>query len=145
MIDTGTVTVSLLDIFRDSTGQLIGDGIKPETSGWLNQDPNSGVFAPYGVLAFSSGQPRDQTMTYAEQVRSWQTTWRLTYFGASRSQGDLVAGKIRAAVSDILGTISGGYKFTGARWGSLGAMIRDDSTNPSLWSASDTLILMLDA
>lgn len=145
MIDIGTVTVSLLETFRD-TNQLVGDGIKPESSGWLNGDPNSGVFRPYGVLTCSGAQVRDsQAISYAETVRAWQVTWRLSYYGASRSQCDLVAGKIRAAVTDTLGQVAGGYKVTGARWGSLGAMLRDDTINPALWNVSDTLILMLDA
>lgn len=145
MIDIGTLTVSLLDTFRD-TNQLVGDGIKPEGSGWLDGDPNSGVFAPYGVITFGGAQIRDASvLSYAEGVRAWQATWRLTYYGASRSQADLLAGKLRRAVSDLLGQVAGGYKITGARWGSLGAMIRDDSTNPALWSVSDSLILMLDA
>ena len=146
MINIGAETLSVLGTLRESSEQLVGDGIKPEGSGWLNGDANSGVFAPYGVLAFTGAQVRDaQALSYSETVRAWQTTWRITYFGASRSQCDLVAGKIRSAVDQVLGTVAGGYKVTGARWTGLGAVLRDDTLNPALWSASDTLILMCDA
>lgn len=145
MINIGAVTVSVLDVLRASSEQLVGDGVKPDGCGWLNGEPNSGVFAPYTVLGFVSGQQRDDTWRYVEGVRAWSLQWRLAHYGASRAQCDFIADRVRSAVADVVRSQVGDYQVSGARWAALGGVLRDDSVNPALWSASDTLILMLDA
>lgn len=144
MLDTGLVTETFLTVLA-GCGEAVGDAVKPEDCGWLTGDPNSGVFRPYTVVAFAGAQLRDQPQSYAEQIRSWQSTWRLSHYGATRGQADMVAGRMRAQVTSALNVLAGDYKITGARWQGLGPMTRDDSFNPALWSASDSLILMLDA
>ena len=146
MIDIGAVTTQLIETLRTESAQHIGDGIRPEGAGWLDGDPNSGVFAPYAVLAFAGGQPREvQAMTYAESIRAWTTTWRITHFGATRSQCDWTAGQVRAAVAKAMKQTAAGYTITSARWVGLGALVRDDAINPPLWSVADSFVLHLDA
>lgn len=145
MIDTGAVTVALLEALRTASEQQIGDGMRPDQVGWLNGEPNSGVFVPYTVLTVAGAQTRDVPLPYAETIRSWMLTVRLTHYGASRAQADFVATKVRGAVGDLMRESLDGFTVSGGRWPGLGAMVRDDSINPALWSVSDTLILMLDS
>jgi hypothetical protein len=145
VIDTGSVIVDVLDGFRFLSDQQVGDGIRPDGVGWLNGEPNAGVFVPYSVVTVAGATTRDMPLPYEETIKSWQVTFRLTHYGASRAQADFVATKVRGAVSGFMRQSAGGYQVTGARWAGLGAMTRDDSINPPLWSASDTLILMLDS
>lgn len=145
MINMAAATSAVLEALGDDSGQFIGDGVKPELAGWLNGEPNSGVFAPYSVLAFAGGVQRDDTWRYAEAIRAWNLSWRLSHYGASRAQCDFVATRVREAVAALMGSTIAGYRVNGGRWPGLGAMSRDDSINPPLWSVSDTLILMVDA
>jgi len=145
MIDTGSVLVDVLEGFRVLSEQQVGDGIRPENVGWLNGEPNTGVFVPYSVVTIAGATTRDMPLSYDQLVKSWQVTFRLTHYGASRAQTDFVATKVRGAVSGFMRQRAGGFEVTGARWAGLGSMTRDDSINPPLWSVSDTLILMLDS
>lgn len=145
MIDTGGLISGVLSVLRGSSGQQVGDAVRPPDVGWLGGEPNSGVFVPYSVAVVTGATTRDVPLSYADTIRSWQATLRLTHYGASRGQCDYVALLVRSAVQDLLLEQLGAYRVTGARWGGLGSMTRDDSVNPALWSVSDSLILMLDS
>ena len=78
-------------------------------------------------------------------ILSWIVSFRLTHYGASRAQADYAAWKVRSEVGSLVLSTSGEFKVSGIRWPSLGAMTRDDSVNPALWSVSDSLNLMVDS
>ena len=145
MINTGLLTVDVLAVLELTSGQFVGDGVKPDGAGWLGGEPNTGVFAPYSVLAVAGAVTRDVPLSYAETVRSWRVTFRIAHYGASRSQCDFVAFRVRDSVGALLLTQSGDFRVSGAAWSGLGSMTRDDSVNPALWSASDSINLMLDS
>ena len=145
MIDIGKLTDQLVTALAQSSGQAIGDGIRPDGVGWLDGQPNVGVFVPYGVLSFQGAQPRDTTIRFSEQIRAWTTNWRLSYYGGARNQCDWVAARIRDELDNAIGQEFGIYKVTGVGWRSLGAMERNDAIDPPLWSVTDTFILSCDA
>jgi len=143
VIDTGSLTTALVATLAVSSGELVGDGVAPSAGGWSNGQPNVGDYVPYGVLSFQGGNPRDATLRYDQQVKTWVTQWRIGYYGASREQADWVATAIRGAVSDLLGVAGGAYTVKLAEWRSLGALTRTDQVDPPLWSALDALTLQV--
>ena len=145
MIDIGKLTDQLIGSMSQSSGQAIGDGIRPDSVGWMDGQPNTGVFIPYGVMAFQGAVPRDVTIRFSEQIRAWTTTWRLSYYGAARQQCDWVATQIRDTLDNAIGQEFGLYKVTGVSWRSLGSMDRLDEIDPPLWTMTDTFTLSCDA
>lgn len=145
MINTGLLTVDVIAVLVQASGQFIGDGVKPESSGWLGGEPNTGVFAPYSVITVAGAVTRDYPLTYAETIRSWKVTFRLVHYGASRSQCDFVAFQVRNSVGNLLSIQSGDFHVSGSTWSGLGSMSRDDSINPALWNTSDNFTLLLDS
>lgn len=145
IIDIGKLADQLITSMSQASGQAIGDGIRPDNVGWLDGQPNTGIFIPYGVMSFQGAQPRDTTLRFAEQVRAWMTTWRLSYYGASRQQCDWVATQIRNELDNAIGQEFGLYKVTGVSWRGLGPMERMDEIDPPLWATTDTFTLSCDA
>lgn len=145
MIDIGKLADQLISSMGQSSGQAIGDGIRPDNVGWLDGQPNTGVFIPYGVLMFQGATPRDVTLRFSEQIRAWTTNWRLSYYGGARQQCDWVATRIRDTLDNAIGQEFGIYKVTGVSWRSLGAMERHDEIDPPLWSMTDSFTLSCDA
>lgn len=145
MIDIGKLTDQLILTTEQASGQKIGDGIRPDGVGWLDGQPNVGIFIPYAVLSFQGAQPRDVTLRFSEQIRAWTTTWRLSCYGGSRQQCDWAAARVRDSLDNALGQEFGIYKVTMANWRALGAMERHDEIDPPLWSVTDTFTLSCDA
>lgn len=145
MINIGLLTRQVLLALSQESGQLVGDGIAPEGGGWLSGQPNVSAFVPYGVLAFMGATLPDPALRYSEQVRSWDTSWRVSSFGGSREQCDWVAALLREGVDDCIGQEFGEYRVSMASWRSLGAMTRNDSIDPPMWSVSDLFSLRADS
>lgn len=145
MINTGLLTVDVIAMLAQESGQFVGDGVKPENSGWLSGEPNTGVFAPYSVVTVSGAVTRDYPLSYAETIQSWKVSFRLVHYGASRAQCDFVAFQVRNSVGQLLLTQSGDFRVSGATWSGLGSMSRDDSLNPALWNTSDIFTLSLNS
>lgn len=145
MIDVGAVTKLLVATVHQSSGQLVGDGVAPEGGGWLSGQPNVSAFVPYSVVAFQGATLSDPALRYAEQTRSWTTTWRMSSYGGAREQCDWMATLARQAVDKIIKQAAGGYEVTMVMWGSLGPMTRNDAIDPPMWAVSDTFSLRCDA
>ena len=145
MINIGLLTKQVIGTLEQGSKQLVGDGIAPHGGGWLSGQPNVSAFVPYGVVLFSGASLPDPSLRYAEQIRSWETSWRLSSYGGAREQCDWVAALLRGALADCIGEVFGSYKISMAQWRSLGGMTRNDSIDPPMWSVSDTFILRCDA
>lgn len=145
MIDIGALTRCVLVALRQESGQLIGDGVAPEGCGWISGQPNVSAFVPYGVVSFTGASNPDQALRYAEAIRTWDTTWRLSCYGGSREQCDWVAALVRAGVEDCLNQEFGAYRVSYAWWRSLGSMTRSDVTDPPMWSVTDAFVLRCDS
>ena len=145
MIDIGLLTSRILAALSQESGQLVGDGIAPHGGGWLSGQPNVSAFVPYGVLVFQGAVVPDPALRYVDQIRAWETTWRVSSYGGAREQCDWVARLMRNGVNDCLGQVFGQYRVSAARWRSLGPMTRSDQVEPPMWSVSDTFILRCDA
>ena len=145
MIDTGALTDGVLQTLAEASGQLLGDGYKPEKAGWLDGQPNVGVFAPYGVLFFQGGAPRDATLRFEELVRGWSVNFDLSYFGGSRKQCDWVATQFRDKYGVLMRKKFGDYTVMGASLRTIGVMERRDDIDPPLWYVTDRIVLYCDA
>jgi hypothetical protein len=145
VINIGKLTVEVLAVLGQKSGQLVGDGVAPHGGGWLSGQPNVSAFVPYGVVIFTGAQLPDPAWAYSEQVRAWETSWRVSSYGGSREQCDWVAALLRDAVGGCINQRFDSYKVSMAQWRSLGAMTRDDSIDPPMWSVSDTFTLRCDA
>lgn len=145
MIDLGKLTDQLLISMAQASQQKLGDGIRPDGVGWLDGQPNVGIFIPYGVLSFQGAVTRDPTLRFEQSVRAWMTNWRISYYGGSRQQCDWVAAKFRDTLDNAIGQEFGIYKVTAAGWKSLGSMERHDDIDPPMWSSTDTFTLSCDA
>jgi len=145
VINIGQLTSQVVMALAEESNQLVGDGIAPDGGGWLSGQPNVSAFVPYGVVVFTGATLSDPALRYAEQIRSWETGWRLSSFGGSREQCDWVAALVRNALDDCIGQEFGAYRVTMAQWRSLGPMTRNDSVDPPMWSVSDTFTLRCDA
>lgn len=143
MIDTGTMTDTLLlRLTGTPASLLIGDGVAPTAGGWGTGAPNVGTFTPYTVLAFEGAIPTNPEVARAEP--DWETRWQLRHYAGSRDQGDWQALRARERVVSALQVIFGvnvQYKIAALRWNSLGAMQRNDTTDPPYWQASDVVVL----
>lgn len=145
MIDIGQLTAQVVMALGSESGQLVGDGIAPQGGGWLSGQPNVSAFVPYGVLLFQGALTADPALRYREQVRAWNTTWRVSSFGGSREQCDWIAALMREGLDDCIGQEFGAYRVSMASWVSLGAMTRSDAIDPPMWTVSDTFTLRCDA
>ncbi len=145
MIDIGQLTSQVVMALGSESRQLVGDGIAPQGGGWLSGQPNVSAFVPYGVVLFQGASLADPALRYAEQVRAWETQWRVSSYGGSREQCDWVATLMREGVDDCIGQVFGAYRVSMASWRSLGSMNRSDAIDPPLWSVSDSFTLRCDA
>lgn len=145
MIDIGALTAQVVMALASESRQLVGDGIAPAGGGWLSGQPNVSAFVPYGVVLFQGASLPDPALRYSQQIRSWETQWRVSSYGGSRVQCDWVATLMREGVDDCIGQEFGGYRVSTAMWRSLGPMNRSDAVDPPMWNVSDSFTLRCDA
>jgi hypothetical protein len=130
-----------------SAGAAVGDARKPETGvGWIGE-PNApgNEYTPYLVLtplaAVTSDGPFD----------SPQADWRLPYqiqaFGVSRQQCEWMADQARSLLGaqrgQVLALGSASYKTQQVRTESIGAVQRQDSTDPATFTQADVVSVWL--
>ena len=137
-----SVTVALG--FTVGSEPLVGDGVAPVDGGWVNGQPDSGVFRPYSVLVDAGSSPRAADLALSFPG-AWTCGWSVRSFGGSRKQCDWMATRARAAVDGMGRTVFGEDPWTviGTEWSSLGSVVRIDSTNPPFWQVYDTLSLIV--
>jgi len=122
----------------------VGDGIAPVNGGWSKGEPNTGDYVPYAVVAFSGARPRTPELSLSKAEEAWVTTFQLRYHAASRQQTDWTAMACRGAVNALLRSLvvaDETFAVTWVEWQSLGAVVRNDSVDPPIWSSTDSVIL----
>ena len=139
MIDHGALTRLLLDHLGGIV-QHVGDGVAPYEGGWMEGQPNSGVFVPYVVLVSQGAMPKVVTMCNSYD---WDVSWSLRSFGGSRRQCDWIATQVREAMEGIAKEVFGAdpYEVRNLMWGSLGAVQRIDTVDPPFWQVFDSFSL----
>src|SRR5512139_649642 len=138
MIDTGAMTQKVLDALGNAS-LLVGDGVAPDTGGWITGSPNVDGFLAYTTVGFDGGTPAMPDVTTSTD---WELTFSLRHFGGSRAQCDFQAKAARTAVTAVRHAVVGDYTIIGVRWASLGPMSRNDQVDPPYWSAYDYVVLM---
>lgn len=147
MLDVGAMTDLLLGLLTSdgvNADLLVGDGVAPLEGGWTTGTPNTGGFVPYVVLGFEGAMPTNSDLAYADP--EWTTRWSMRHYGATREQADWIATAARTRILGALqlpfGTVDP-FRSIGINWSSLGAMQRNDATDPPYWSSSDNLNLVV--
>lgn len=146
----GPLTDAILDHLEaaldTALGILVGDGIAPVGGGWSGGQPGEGDFVPYVVL---STMPASKGFT--DPVPGGDTSWRAGYslrcVGALRSQCDWVADKSRQAMvlyKPKTIDLDGDWRVLKTSYDTLGAVTRNDSTDPPYWELLDTATLWLE-
>lgn len=147
MINVGALTDLVLDYLRDTTQQLVGDSLAPDGGGWLNGQPNSGVFVPYITLNGQGATQKFSSLdTLETAILSWEATYRLHGHGGSRSQADWIAHMGRTACVGMTGLFFGddnvgdlnSYRIIATDLKSVSPTTRNMSVDPPIWTVVDT-------
>jgi hypothetical protein len=144
MLDTGATTQLVIDTIGTISDLFVGDGIAPAEGGWSLGQPNTGEFVPYAVVAFMGARPRTPELTMVKQEAAWLASFQLRYHGGSRAQVDWTGNACRRAVDSLLkATVITDvfYEIAWVEWQSLGGVMRNDSVDPPIWNATDSLTL----
>lgn len=147
----GVLTDFLLDKLATeltAPGILVGDGIAPEAGGWTGGQPGEGNFAPYVVLNTGPASKQGTRETLGNESTSWAATYTTRHVGALRQQADWAADKVRRVLNDFrlkAIDLDGDWRIMRTEYQQLGAVIRNDSTDPAYWEITDSLTLWLEA
>lgn len=114
-------------------GLLMGDNVAPEEGGWVDGQPQSGLFRPYSVLMLGQSSPSEDLCEPSE----WRVQFSLRHYGGSRRQ--LSAQANRARIEMILPWVGTSYVSMHSHLPSLGSVQRVDSVDPPYWQIYDAL------
>lgn len=144
-IDRAALTKHVFDTLKDNVADvLFGRGIAPPSGGWPEGKPHTGAWVDYAVLktgAATTPAPGAPEAIGRPRV-SWLAAYQVTSHGTSDSDVDDLAQKIR----DVIPRLHGPVELDGVDWEidqvlvpRLGAVERDDSTEPAHWRVTDDL------
>jgi len=145
----GPLTDALLAHLQGSLADVleVGDGIAPPGAGWPQQ-PQTGDYTPYCVLGTEDAVLRQSPPDLAQAMGSWACGYRLTHYGAARSQADDNADMARQATLDFAGgTITLGehsWALTAVRYSRLGGFAPVENEDPPVWSGRDVFAVWID-
>lgn len=149
MLDHGLLTDLVIARLAEMTATLapsaslppVGDGVAPDSGGWIDGQPGSGVFRPYSVVVSGGAAPRYQDLSSFEP--DWAVGYSIRSFGGSRKQCDWMATLCRRSMASMVRMDVGGWSVIGIEWGSWGPVSRSDATSPPFWQVFDTVTLVL--
>lgn len=117
---------------------LMGDNLAPAEGGWVNGQPQSGLFKPYTVLMLMQSSPTDG---FCEPPKEWVTQFSVRHYGASRAQLSRQANTARVAL--LVPWVDGQWRSMRMHWESFGSVQRVDSTDPPFWQCYDALTVQV--
>lgn len=124
---------------------LIGDAVKPEGGGWPGGQPGQSLFVPYvDVQTGPASRPRDQPDALRQGHTTWVMIYTLTCYGGARKQADWAADQVRAiAITMSKMVIQAGESWTIeiAKFDQLAPVVRNDQTDPPMFTVTDQLAL----
>jgi len=133
----GDVTKAIL--YRlTSAGFLVGDGEKPDGSGWQGPEGASPFF-PYVNVHPTPGGATNGTIAAPEADAL--PDYQLISIGATRAQAEHIGDEVREAMFQGPITVPG-RSVAQLRLDMLGGAIRDDGVQPALWYVSDRYRLL---
>jgi hypothetical protein len=141
----GLLTDSLLEHLETEMGQLdmlVGDHLAPEEAGWTGGQPQRGHYRSYVTVRTGEGIPRERD-TAAATHSSWTLTYTLLSVGAVREQCDYTADMVRRACLSFE-TAPEGWRIVHVGFTRLGAVNRNDSTDPPTYECTDSVQVWLD-
>jgi hypothetical protein len=116
-------------------GLLVGDNVAPAEGGWVNGQPQSGIFKPYSVLMLMQSGSTDGFCGPSE----WVTQFSVRHFGASRKQLSWVSNQIHQVLDGQTRWKGSGWQEIHRHWTAFGSVVRVDSVDPPYWQAYDAL------
>lgn len=130
----------------EPAGVLVGDGVAPVAGGWVGGQPSRGDFVPYLVVATMPATP-NQRDPVGRVNSSWLASYNLRTVGGSRQQVEWTADRARALVGTFMLPRNeiNGWGLQQAVYATLGAVMRNDSTDPPYWECNDSVALWLEA
>lgn len=141
----------LADIIANTPSPTIwGDGEAPESGGWTGQQPGKGTFTPYQFLETMAAVPNMAETLARRHEASWRLMYAVTGVGATRNQCEAALDVTRAYLSALHGKVyaagqdSEVFKVQQSSYMQLGAVSRDDGTDPATWECRDTLEIWID-
>lgn len=146
----GVLTDQMLDYLGsrlEDTGVLVGDGIAPKEGGWTGGEPGKGDFVPYVVLSTGPAQKQSRD-PLAQDNTSWLATYTTRHVGALRQQTDWCADKVREALVEFHPKtihLDSKWRVLQTTYPRLGAITRNDTTDPAYWELQDDVSVWLEA
>lgn len=141
----GKFTDVLLDYVRMHLASPVqlGDNEQPSAGGWTGEQPGTGQYTPWVSITTGPSTP-NLTETLARRTGS---SWRLVYFvraaGGNRPQADYAADQARALLSALHHMVINdghqNWKVQKTAYVTLGAIERNDATDPPTFELADTL------
>lgn len=136
-LNRGLFTTELLTRFRKTL--LCGDNIAPYEGGWPTGTPGEGVFTDYLVL--TAGRVEIVESALRTACNDYDLHYVVSAFSSSRKGVDDLAHLAHEVVEAGNHPIIGSYKVQKISFKSYGRMVRNDATDPPLWSVADTLVV----
>lgn len=130
----------------DGIGLLVGDGIAPVHGGWSDGQAGRGTFVPYVVFTTGPATHRERD-TLWHVNSSWSVSYSVRFVGGSRQQADWSADQSRKAVTAFAPRtldLDGQWQVVQAQYSSLGAIARNDTSDPPYWEGTDAVSLFLE-
>ena len=140
--------VAYLSAALAPAGVLVGRGTAPTEGGWESGQPGTGNFVSYVTVKTGAAT----TPAAGEPARlgktrdSWDASYSLTCVGALELHADDTADKVREAIVDlpkVLHLRDFTWTLQQVRTPRLGAVTRNDSTDPPFWEVTDDVSLHL--
>jgi hypothetical protein len=145
LLDRGVFTEQLHTYLVQHTPVpvLWGLGEAPVAGGWTGDEPGKGSFVPYCVLRIGPGVPNMVDALARRSGQSWRLTYLIATAGADMMQAEYSAQKGRMILAGlhqfVVNDGTHDWKILKSEYAQLGAVVRNDATDPPTYEGVDTL------